>query len=390
MRNWLIKHFVKDYENIQDTNVRYSYGQLGSVIGIICNIVLVIIKISIGLSINAISVISDGINNLSDCASCFMTLVGNFFAVKPADKEHPFGHGRIEYIGSLAVGFIILLAAWELLKTSAERIINPISIEFSYVSIILLILSIFIKLWMYFFDNYIGNTIQHLGMKAAAKDSLNDVFTSLITIIGILLSKYSAGYSIDGIIGVIVSIIIFKEGFEIIKEVVDQIIGKPVDNDLVSKIKNIIFSHKEILGVHDIVIHEYGPNNYLGSVHAEIDSQMEFKKVHKIIDAAEREIFNSLGVKISIHADPKEIDNPLLNQYEIRLKNFLKPIDEKLTYHDFQIYKNDNSIKLVFDVLIPYSCSKTENEIIQLLEESFKNDIPNVELVIVFDNDYTD
>lgn len=388
MKNWLIHHFINDYKNIEDRQVRYAYGQLGSITGIVCNLLLVALKITVGISTNAISVISDGINNLSDCASCIMTLFGNRISMKPADKEHPFGHGRMEYVGSLAVGCIILLAAWQLLQESIHRIQQPSELHFSTLTILLLVSSIFVKVWMYTFDNYIGNLVQHLGLKAAAKDSLNDVLTSLITIAAIVVSRFVPSFPFDGVAGVIVSLIIFKEGYDILKDVIDQILGRPVDPMLVSKMEEIIRNHTEALGVHDLIIHEYGPGNLIGSGHVELDADLAFKKVHAMLDVAEREIEEQTNVHMTLHADPVEVNNPLHEKYLVKTKKILEDFDSTLTCHDFQIKEKEDCIQLFFDVLIPYSCNKTKEEIQLKLDKAYQENEKKVELIVVYDHDY--
>ena len=283
MVNWLIKTFVKDYENVTDNQVRGRYGMLSSFVGIFCNILICSAKFIIGSLVHSISIISDGFNNLSDCASCIVTMFGYKMASKPADKDHPFGHGRMEYLTSLIIAAVIVLVGGELLKTSVTKIIHPTEVKFTVVAVVVLVLSIAIKIWMGYFNNKLGRRINSSVMLATAKDSFSDVAATSATLIALFASIWT-DLPIDGVMGVIVSVIILIAGFGIIRETVDQLLGKPADEELVEQLKKVVKDNNVSLGMHDLIIHSYGPGNLIGSVHVEVDAQGDILSIHDAID----------------------------------------------------------------------------------------------------------
>ena len=387
MVNLLIKTFVKDYENVTDNQVRGRYGMLSSFVGIFCNILICSAKFIIGSLVHSISIISDGFNNLSDCASCIVTMFGYKMASKPADKDHPFGHGRMEYLTSLIIAAVIVLVGGELLKTSVTKIIHPTEVKFTVVAVVVLVLSIAIKIWMGYFNNKLGRRINSSVMLATAKDSFSDVAATSATLIALFASIWT-DLPIDGVMGVIVSVIILIAGFGIIRETVDQLLGKPADEELVEQLKKVVKDNNVSLGMHDLIIHSYGPGNLIGSVHVEVDAKGDILSIHDAIDELEREIYEKLQIQMTIHMDPVETDNEVLITYRTRMNTLIKNINSKLSMHDFRMVAGPTHTDLIFDVVIPYDEKCDENEIRESIRKELSKEDSTFYAVITFDKSF--
>ncbi len=387
MVNLLIKTFVKDYENVTDNQVRGRYGMLSSFVGIFCNILICSAKFIIGSLVHSISIISDGFNNLSDCASCIVTMFGYKMASKPADKDHPFGHGRMEYLTSLIIAAVIVLVGGELLKTSVTKIIHPTEVKFTVVAVVVLVLSIAIKIWMGYFNNKLGRRINSSVMLATAKDSFSDVAATSATLIALFASIWT-DLPIDGVMGVIVSVIILIAGFGIIRETVDQLLGKPADEELVEQLKKVVKDNNVSLGMHDLIIHSYGPGNLIGSVHVEVDAKGDILSIHDAIDELEREIYEKLQIQMTIHMDPVETDNEVLITYRTRMNTLIKNINSKLSMHDFRMVTGPTHTNLIFDVVIPYDEKCDENEIRESIRKELSKEDSTFYAVITFDKSF--
>ncbi len=388
MTNLLVKKFIKNSEDIYNPSVRLAYGTLSGIIGIICNVFLFILKFIIGSTIHSISIVSDSFNNLSDSLSSVITLLGYKVASKPADKEHPFGHGRMEYVASFIVSNIIFVVAFELLTSSINKIIHPEILSFSYLSLGLLAASILIKIWLSRFNSILGKKTNNIAMLAVSDDAKNDVFVTLATIIALVLSKLNSQIPFDGIAGVTVSIVIFYSSFGIAKEIIGKLLGNPISKKEAKQIESIILSFPEVKGVHDLMIHDYGPGRQFGSAHAEVDAKMDFLKAHDIIDEAERKIHEETGVMMTLHLDPILLDDPLVQVYQAEIKDILSKIDSTLSIHDFRIVDGPSHTNLVFDVLIPYDCSISKKEIEDKINTSLKEHDKRLYAVITFDHEY--
>lgn len=388
MTNLLVKKFIKNSEDIYNPSVRLAYGTLSGIIGIICNVFLFILKFIIGSTIHSISIVSDSFNNLSDSLSSVITLLGYKVASKPADKEHPFGHGRMEYVASFIVSNIIFVVAFELLTSSINKIIHPEILSFSYLSLGLLAASILIKIWLSRFNSILGKKTNNIAMLAVSDDAKNDVFVTLATIIALVLSKLNFQIPFDGIAGVTVSIVIFYSSFGIAKEIIGKLLGNPISKKEAKQIESIILSFPEVKGVHDLMIHDYGPGRQFGSAHAEVDAKMDFLKAHDIIDEAERKIHEETGVMMTLHLDPILLDDPLVQVYQAEIKDILSKIDSTLSIHDFRIVDGPSHTNLVFDVLIPYDCSISKKEIEDKINTSLKEHDKRLYAVITFDHEY--
>ena len=342
------------------------------------------VKLITGLLSNSIAVLSDAFNNLSDCASCMVTLLGCKIAAKPADRSHPFGHGRMEYLTSLFIAVIICVMGIGLFRDSAEKIIRPEDVKLSAVSVILLVSSIGVKLWMSFFNKFLGKKIGSIVLEAVSQDSRNDAVSTFVALVSLLLSGF-INAPVDGIAGVLVSLFILKSGYEMIRDIVDEILGKPADPDDIGRIKKLAENDPRIIGVHDIIIHNYGPAKVIGSCHAEICSTESFINAHEAVDDLEHTIFEKLGIYMTIHMDPVAIDDERVDECRTLMTKILKGIDSALSYHDFRIVDCESSTKLVFDLSVPFETSLTDGEIKRLIDERLAEKCEEFETIITFD-----
>ena len=391
--NFLVKRFVKDSENVSDIKVRGAYANLAGVVGIITNLILFIIKLSVGLLSNSVSILADAFNNLSDAASSIITIVGFKMANKPADAEHPFGHGRIEYITAMIVSFMVMLVGLQFVKTSFQKIINPTPVTFELLPFILLLVSIVFKFWLSKFNKSIGNKINSSTLKATATDAMGDVFTSTTVVISFLISKFTT-LPIDGYIGIIVALAIVYSGFSLIKETLNPLLGEPPDPVLVSNITDMVMSYENITGIHDLIVHNYGPGRIMASIHAEIPSNIDIMEIHHIIDTAEREISKKLNIYLVIHMDPICVDTDEIIEARNMVQDVLSKYEEIKSFHDFRIFhyfiiKGDHDKKnLIFDIEVSPTCLSNESNSAKLLS-NIKNDIkeksPEYKCVITVD-----
>lgn len=384
MVNFLIKTFIKNSENTENPKIRQKYGTLSSIVGIICNVLLFLIKYAMGTLSHSISIVSDAFNNLSDCAGCLVTLLGYKMASKPADKNHPFGHGRMEYLTSLIIAALIIFVGIELLKNSVEKIINPVEIRFSFAVLISLVFSIAVKLWMAVFNAELGKKINSSVLAATAKDSKSDVIATSATLIALICSLFTA-LPVDGVMGLLVSVFILKSGYDIVKDTVDELLGKPADPEIINNIKEYVLKNDKIIGIHDLIIHSYGPGNIIGSCHVEVKSNESFTEVHDIVDSIEREIHNNLNILMTIHMDPIEVNDMLTNKCKKLVNNIIHSIDSSLDLHDFRIVSGESHTNLIFDLVVPFECKYSNEELKQKIDMQLSKENINYYTVIVFD-----
>ena len=395
----LVKVFIKNHEDTKNPKIREKYGVLGGVLGIVCNIFLFVVKLIIGLFLNAIAIMSDAFNNLTDSFSSIVSIISAKMSNKKPDKDHPFGHGRIEYISTLIVSFIIVLVGFELLTTSVEKLIAGINgditiIEFNtpfIISMIILALSLLIKLWMYSYNKYLGKKIDSSVLLASSADSISDSLTSLsiivATVVGSLLLKENYFY-LDSIMGIIVSIIICINGFKIVLETIKDLLGKPATKEQLEELENIIMSSEEILGIHDLIIHDYGPGRKFASVHAEVDSKSDFIKVHEIIDEIEQICYGKTGVELVIHMDPIDSTSEDVVQANAVISSIVNKI-KGLTYHDLRITGGENNINIIFDLVVPFEYDNEQlKEIVSTIKTKAKEVNNKYSLVIKIDRPY--
>lgn len=384
----LVKTFIPKTDNTE--NLRDSYGYLAGFVGIIANLVLFVIKLIVGLLVGSIAIMADAFNNLSDAASSIITIVGFKLSKLPADKEHPFGHGRMEYLSALIVAFMVMLVGFQFVKSSIERILNPESITFEIVPFILLFVSIFVKVWLSKFNKFMGEKINSSALKAASMDALGDVFTSSCVVISFLAAKFTA-LPIDGYIGVFVALAILYSGFSLVKETMSPLIGEAPDPELVKAINDGVLSYDNIIGTHDLIIHNYGVGKCMASIHAEIPSDINIMEIHDIIDTAERELSEKLNIYLVIHMDPicmtsDEVKEALLEVQKIVTYN---PLIESM--HDFRVVGEGEKKNLIFDIVvdsIKLNKVMTDDELRQKLIHDIQKLHPQYNCIITIDKDF--
>ena len=352
MTNMLVRLFVPNYQDTEDPKVRTRYGMLSGVVGIICNLILFLSKMLIGLLTNSISVMADAFNNLSDAASSIIGFVGAKMAGKPADEDHPFGHGRIEYISAFIVAFLVIQVGFSLFKTSVGKIIHPEEMVFQPVSVVILLLSVAVKLWMGLFNKKLGKQINSSVMLATSADSLGDVLATSATIVSILVYGI-LGWNIDGIVGLCVSAVVLLAGVNIAKDTLEPLIGAPIDHQLYTEINNYVESFDGIVGTHDLIIHNYGPSRSMASIHAEVPNDVDIQISHEIVDRIEQEAYKRFHISLVIHMDPVETKNEQYLKLRQLLNEVLDEVDSRLQFHDFRMVNGKERINLIFDLVVP-------------------------------------
>lgn len=387
MTGLLIRLFIKEHENTSDPKVREAYGKMSGAVGIASNLLLSAIKVIIGILFNSIAVIADGINNITDAGSSVITLIGFKLAGLPEDKDHPYGHARYEYITGMIVSFIIILLGIQLLKESITKIMHPDPVSFSPLTAAVLITAILIKLWQMMFYNRIGKIINSATILAVSKDSRNDILSTSVVLIGLVAGAVT-GIQLDGILGALVAGFIIFSGIQLIRETVSPLLGEAPDPELVKEIEKLIMSYDGVLGIHDLVVHEYGPGKVFASVHVEVDSKTDVMVSHDLIDRIEREVNRQLGIHFVIHMDPIVVDDPLIEGYREDVKNIIGSIDPVLKFHDFRCVPGPTHTNLIFDVVVPIKYDMTEEELTGRIDKAVKEIDENLYTVITIDKDY--
>ncbi|MEL7649209.1 MAG: cation diffusion facilitator family transporter [Sedimentibacter sp.] len=387
MTNFIIKNFVKNYYNVRDPEVRKSYGTTSSIVGIIVNIILSLSKISVGAMFNSISVMADGVNNLSDAGSSVISLVGFKISGKPADKDHPFGHARIEYLTGLILGIAILLVGYELLKTSFMKVINPEKTIYSTAMLIVLAISIGGKLWLSRFYSVLGDKISSATIKASSADSRNDVIATCAVFLSAVVAM-GTGLEIDGYIGILVALFILYSGVSILRDILNPLLGEMPETDLVDMLEKKILSYEGILNIHDLVVHNYGPNRYFATVHAEVNAKEDILKSHDLIDNIERDVARDCDVNLVIHLDPIITDDAEINKLRCMTGKIIRAIDDKLTMHDFRVVRGDTHTNLIFDVLVPVDYDEAADMLVKKIEKAVREENPTFYAVVTVDRNY--
>jgi len=382
---FLTKCFIRDCENVNSPSVRASYGVFGGILGIVCNIILFGIKFSIGMIINSIAIISDAFNNLSDLGSSVVTMIGARLSNQRPDEDHPFGHGRFEYISSLIVSFIIIMMGFELVKTSIGKIIAPTKPEFNLLLLGILLVSVAIKLWMYFSMKYLGKKVNSDVLLATSTDSFNDVIATSTVILSVVLCKFLPPI-IDGIAGFLVAVLICVSGVRLAWETIGTLLGTSPDPKIANQIADIILSDKEILGIHDLIVHDYGPGRTLASVHAEVSCEKSAIMLHEIIDALEIKIMRKLGIETVIHTDPILVGDDKVNTTKEMVKNILAEINPELGMHDFRMTDGENRINLIFDLEVPFTLTDSDRALtLDLIKQRISEEDSRFACVIKID-----
>ncbi len=387
MKEFLWKTFVKDYENYKDPEVRGRYTRLTGTLGIIVNSVLCVIKIVLGLAIHSIAVVADGAHDMADSVAALITLIGARIARKPADKDHPYGHARVEYLCSLVVSAIVLIVGAELLKNSIDKCINPQPTDFSWLMVGFMLFAIILKGSQALFTIATGKHINSLPVIAAGTDNRNDVITSIIIVIGMLIHHF-ASLDLDGYMGCIVSLFILYSGVMLIKETISPLLGEPPDRETVDEIHEIIMAHPEVIGVHDLVIYNYGPGRTFASFHAEVDSRGDILEIHDVIDQIEQELQQKMNINAACHMDPVVVNDPIRIKMQSVIAKAIMDMDGVESYHDLRVVPGKSHTNIIFDLVLTPGIKTDKSEIRQRLEDAVKKEGVQYEVVINFDQAY--
>lgn len=366
-----IKYFLREQKMEKEKNSRAFHGKVAGIIGIIVNILLATGKIVVGVLSGVLSVTADGINNLTDCGSSIISTLSFKLSEKPADKEHPFGHGRVEYVFSMIVAFIVFFVAFETLKESVIKIIQPASVVLTVLVPITLVASVAVKIGLFVYYRIVAKKIDSPILKASSVDSLTDCISTSAVLVCYVITYFS-GYNVDGYAGVLVALFIGYSAVGILREVTSMLIGKAPDEELVTKIKQKICSYEGVLGVHDLLVYNFGPGKYFASAHIEVDANVDVLHSHELVDLIEKEFIQSEGIVFTGHLDPIVTDDERVNAMKEMVIAIVKEIDESLSIHDFRMVFGENRTNVLFDVLVPYGYSKTKDEIIAYITEKVK------------------
>lgn len=384
--NFLVRRFIKNYQDTKDANVRTSIGKLSGIVGIFSNLFLFVIKFVIGTIVHSVSIQADGVNNLTDAGSNIISILSFHLANKPADKDHPFGHERTETIASLFVGILILVLGFETAKESISKVIHPGSIDFRIASVIILLISIIVKFWMYAYNKKLSKTYDSSLLEATALDSISDVCGTTAVLVSTLLSPV-LHFNLDGYMGIVVSGIILYGAYGLLRDMINSLIGEAPDPELVHNIVDMIMAHPAILGVHDMMLHNYGPNKIFASAHVEVDSSKDIFETHDHIDNIEREVKENMNIDLVLHMDPVKVNDIETELYRAKVVEAIHQIDPKWGFHDFRIVSGPTHVNLVFDLVIPFEEKYTQEEIEEMLLKHIESD-KKIYLVLTIDHPY--
>ena len=392
MTKLLVKLFIKNSEDVNDSAVRLKYGTLGGAVGIVCNLFLCALKITVGIITASISIVADGLNNLSDMGSSIITMIGFKMAGKPADSDHPFGHGRMEYMSAFIVSMLILLVGAELLKSSVTALATGESAPaYSVWAIIILAVSVLVKLWMCLFNRKLGKKIDSEALIATAQDSLNDMVATSVILLSVGISMLvTLPFNLDAVMGILVALFILYSGLASAKDTLNEILGTPPDKKLIKEIEDTILSFKEFKGIHDLIVHNYGPGRQFASVHVEVPQDSDIVKCHEQIDLCEKLVDEKLNISLVIHMDPIDVNNESVKKAKKGIIDAVKEIDENMSVHDFRMTPAGKTrTNLIFDVVVPSAVKISHEELNEIISEKAKKINPTYCCVITFDNDFT-
>lgn len=384
--NFLVRRFIKNYQDTKDANVRTNIGKLSGIVGIFSNLFLFVIKFMIGTIVHSVSIQADGVNNLTDAGSNIISILSFHLANKPADKDHPFGHERTETIASLFVGILILVLGFETAKESFSKVIHPGSIDFRIASVIILLISIIVKFWMYAYNKKLSKTYDSSLLEATALDSISDVCGTTAVLVSTLLSPV-LHFNLDGYMGIVVSGIILYGAYGLLRDMINSLIGEAPDPELVHNIVDRIMAHPAILGVHDMMLHNYGPNKIFASAHVEVDSSKDIFETHDHIDNIEREVKENMNIDLVLHMDPVKVNDPETELYRAKVVEAIHQIDPKWGFHDFRIVSGPTHVNLVFDLVIPFEEKYSQEEIEDMLLKHIQSD-KKIYFVLTIDHPY--
>ena len=383
----LIRTFVKNREDVDNDRVRYAYGRLAGASGLTANVLLFAAKLAAGLLSGSLAIVADAFNNLSDAGSSIVTLVGFKLSSAPPDKEHPFGHGRMEYLSALAVAALIMVAGFELAKSAVDKILHPTPTAISVLSIVILAMSILVKLWMALFNRKIGGIIRSETLKAAATDSRNDVICTGVVLLSSLVG-WGTGVAVDGYVGAAVALFVIWSGFSIVREAVSPLLGQAPDPDMVRGIKEMVLSYEGIVGVHDVMVHNYGPGRCVLALHAEVPCREDMMRSHDRIDCIEKELMRKFHAIACIHMDPVDTEDERVETLRQLVEAVLRDIDERLEMHDFRVVFGETHTNLIFDLVVPYGY-KEDTPLGQEIERRVQRLDPRLFIVATVEHSYT-
>ncbi len=369
-------------------DLRNNLGIMSGIVGILCNLLLCTIKFILGSITGSLSITADALNNLSDAASNIVTIAGAKLSVKPVDKEHPFGHGRMEYISALIVAFFIFLMGFELGKSSVDKILHPNELKFSFVYVVIIIIAIAVKIWMSYFNRKLYKITDNINLKAVSQDSLNDCISTSATIVALVVSHFLHVPWLDGVIGLGVSVFIIISGIEIVKDILNPLLGQPPAKELVDKIKGIMMNEELILGVHDLIVHDYGPGRIIASAHAEVPSNIDIVKIHDVIDNVEQRINTELNIIMCIHMDPIVVDDEEVEKYKQMCARVINAYNEDYSFHDFRMVKGETHTNLIFDVVTTFEKNYDKEKILSDITKMFKALDENLNVIITLEHPY--
>lgn len=382
---FLVRSFIKDHTKTKLPEVRGKYGYLSGIIGILANLVLFAAKLATGLIINSIALIGDALNNLTDAASSLVTIIGFKMAGKPADAEHPFGHGRVEYIAGLIVSFLVILVGYELFKSSIGRIINPVPVNFSLPAFIIILFAICTKGWLFLFNRFLSRTIDSKALLATSFDSLSDMFATGCIGLSLFASLFTT-FAFDGYVGLIVAAIILYSGISLTKETISPLLGEVPKQELIVRISRNIRSYDKVVGIHDLIVHTYGPGKYMASIHVELPADQDIMEMHEYIDMIESQVGREMGILLTIHMDPLNVDSEELKKMMDVLDQILKEFPEVLSFHDLRIVGKGKRENLVFDVVIKKGIThEEEKKLRQAITGKVQQLHPYCNCIITFD-----
>ncbi len=387
MAGFIVRSFVKDYENTQNPAVRAAYGKVSGVVGILCNAALFAGKIIVGTLSSSVSITADAVNNLSDASSSLISLLGFKLASRPADEGHPYGHGRYEYLSGLMVAVLIMVIGVELLKSSVVKIIHPEPVIFSWVGAGTLVFSILLKLWMAVFNTKTGKAIKSKTLIAAAVDSRNDVITTAAVLAAALISHFT-NVELDGWMGLAVAAFILYSGFGLVKDTLDPMLGRAPEQEMVDLIRKKILSYPGVLGTHDLMVHDYGPGRQFASAHVEMAAEADVIASHDVLDNIERDFLKNDGLHMIVHFDPISTKDNAVNELRTRISELIKAIDSRLTIHDFRVVRGTTHTNVIFDCVMPHDMDMTEKELKQKISELISEEYPSYYCVITVDKSY--
>lgn len=384
---FLVGIFIKNSGDTGDITVRRSYGMLSGILGICLNIILFIGKYFAGTVSGSIAITADAFNNLSDAGSSLITFFGFRYAGKSADREHPFGHGRIEYVSAFLVALLIILMGFELGKSSVLKILHPEPVDTGLLPVIILAVSIIVKLYMYFYNRRYGEMLESSAMKATATDSISDAVATAVVLASTCVTRFT-GVNIDGFTGVLVALFILRAGLLTVKDSLGVLLGSPPSQEMVSKIEEIVMSHEYVLGMHDLVVHDYGPGRLLISLHAEVPCTGDILEMHDSIDHIEQDLNDELGCEAVIHMDPIQSDDEIVGAMRKEISELVLTIDERLTIHDFRMVTGPTHTNLIFDTVVPFGMKMSETELRHRIQQLVHERWGEYYCVIKFDNPY--